>query len=196
MVADKPRRWSLILAGRLASRTSITRGPCYDVELYSMHKRELDVAKIRRAAITDQQESFDLVPRLVEFGPPAWRDAAAMSVTDRKVIGAALLSSTDDPIVLVAVSTDHVMMGFVHLHSVVDYYTERRNGHVADIVVAEAYEGRGIGRQLLAVGEDWARAQRYDWLTISVFHENVRAARTYEQLGFKPDFGRLLKPLR
>ena len=161
-----------------------------------MQTREFVVTKIRRATVADQDAIFDLVPRLVEFGPPVWRDAAAMSVTDRKVIGAALRSLVDDPIVLVAVSADHVVMGFVHLHSVVDYYTERRNGHVADIVVAEAHEGRGIGRQLLAAAEDWARAQRYDWLTISVFHENVRAARTYDQLGFKPDFGRLLKPLR
>jgi ribosomal protein S18 acetylase RimI-like enzyme len=156
----------------------------------------LGPVKIRRAIVADQDAIFELVPRLVAFGPPAWREPATMSVTDRKIIGAALRSLVDDPIVLVAVSTSNIIMGFLHLHSVVDYYTERRNGHVADIVVAERYEGRGIGRQLLAAAEDWARAQRYEWLTISVFHENARAMRTYDQMGFKPDIARLLKPLR
>ncbi len=152
--------------------------------------------QIRRATAADRNAIFDLVPRLVAFGPPEWRDPAAMSVTDRKVIGAALQSLSDDPIVLVAVLNDQTVAGFLHLHSVTDYYTERRNGHVADLVVAQAHEGRGIGRRLLGAAEDWARAQRFDWLTISVFRDNTRAARTYERAGYEPEVVRLLKPLR
>lgn len=157
---------------------------------------ELGPVRIRRAILADEDAIFALVPRLVAFGPPAWRDPAAMSVTDRKVIGTALRSSGEDPIVLVAILDRNIVAGFLHLHSEIDYYTERRNGHVADLVVAEAYEGRGIGRQLLAQAEAWSRAQRFEWLTVSVFRENARAARTYEQVGFKQDRVRLLKPLR
>lgn len=159
-----------------------------------MHTSEPGPLQIRRATVADQDAVFELVPRLVAFGPPEWRDAAAMSATDRKVIGAALRSLGDDPIVLIAVWKEQTVAG--HLHSVTDYYTERKNGHVADIVVAQPYEGRGIGRRLLAAAEDWARAQRFDWLTISVFRDNTRAARTYEQVGFKPEVIRLLKPMR
>jgi GNAT superfamily N-acetyltransferase len=152
--------------------------------------------RIRRARLSDRDAILALVPRLVAFGPPAWRDPEAMSVTDRKVVEAALNSATEDPIVLVAVSSGDIVAGFLHLHSEIDYYRESKNGHVADLVVAEAYEGRGIARQLLGRAEDWARAQRFDWLTISVFRENARAARTYERMGFKEDRVRLLKPLR
>jgi GNAT superfamily N-acetyltransferase len=161
-----------------------------------MHTSEPGPLQIRRATVADQDAVFELVPRLVAFGPPEWRDAAAMSATDRKVIGAALQSLSDDPIVLIAVWNDQTVAGFLHLHSVTDYYTERKNGHVADLVVAQPYEGRGIGRRLLAAAEDWARAQRFDWLTISVFRDNTRAARTYEQMGFRPEVIRLLKPMR
>ena len=151
--------------------------------------------RIRRARPCDRDAILALVPRLVAFGPPAWRDPEAMSVTDRKVIEAALISETEDPIVLVAVLGGNIVAGFLHLHSEIDYYRETRNGHVADLVVAEAYEGNGIARQLLCQAEDWARAQQFDWLTISVFRENARATRTYERMGFKEDRVRLLKPL-
>jgi len=29
---------------------------------------------------------------------------------------------------------DQTVAGFLHLHSVTDYYTESKNGHVADLV--------------------------------------------------------------
>jgi GNAT superfamily N-acetyltransferase len=157
---------------------------------------KLHPVAIRRATLADEEAIMALVPRLVAFGPPAWRDPSAMSATDLKVIAAALRSLTEDPIVLVAVGEGEGVAGFLHLHSEIDYYTERKNAHVADLVVAEAHEGKGIGRQLLARAEDWARARGCDWLTISVFRENARAARTYAQVGFKEDRVRLLKPLR
>jgi ribosomal protein S18 acetylase RimI-like enzyme len=161
-----------------------------------MRSREIAPVEVRRAARADREAILKLVPRLVAFGPPAWRDAAAMTATDGKVIAAALESSGDDPIVLVAVTASNAVMGFIHLRSAIDYYTERKHGHVADIVVDEAYEGRGIGRQLLAAADDWARAQHYEWLTLGVFSENTRAAQLYERAGFKKDIVRLLKPLR
>ena len=157
---------------------------------------DVDDIRIRRAMFTDERAVLALVPRLVAFGPPLWRDAAGMSVTDHKVIVNALKSETDDPIVLVAEAGPNDVAGFIHLHSLVDYYTERKHGHVADIVVAEHAEGRGIARHLLSAGEDWARDQGYDWLTISVFEENARAAQLYERVGFSRDIIRLLKPLR
>jgi GNAT superfamily N-acetyltransferase len=156
---------------------------------------ELPAVVIRRATPRDREAIFELVPRLVAFGPPPWREPSAMSATDRKVIGTALLSAGEDPTVLVAVSNTGLVVGFIHLHSLTDYYTERKHGHVADIVVAESQEGRGIGKRLLAEADDWARAQQFEWLTISVFQQNARAGRMYEQMGFKQDTVRLLKPL-
>ncbi len=154
-----------------------------------------DSVEILRATPADQDVIFALIPRLVDFGPPPWRDPIAMSETDRKVIGAALRSTTDDPLVLIAALAPRKILGFLHVHSVTDYYTQKKNGHVADIVVAQEFEGRGVGRQLLGEAEKWARTQKYDWLTISVFPSNLRAVRTYEEFGFQPDIARMLRPL-
>jgi ribosomal protein S18 acetylase RimI-like enzyme len=161
-----------------------------------MTRDKKEVVRIQRATRADELSIFALLPQLVAFGPPPWRDPSAMTKTDRKVLGKALRSTSEDPIVLIAVLEPYRIVGFLHVHSVTDYYTEKRNGHIADIVVAEDFQGRGIGKQLLNEAEDWARAQNYEWLTISVFPENLRALRTYEKHGFKPDIARLLKPLR
>ena len=48
---------------------------------------------------------------------------------------------------------------------------------------------------LIAKAEEWARSQGLDWLTISVFEANGRAAGLYERLGFGRDIVRLVKPL-
>lgn len=160
------------------------------------NRKSEDPARFVRATAADQESIFALLPRLLEFGPPSWRDARRMNVTDRKVIAAALASKTDDPVVMIAVLKERTVVGFVHMHSVIDYYTEQKNGHVADIVVDDAYQGQGIGKRLLQCAEAWARAQSYDWLTISVFPQNFRAVRSYEKNGFKPDIARYLKVLR
>jgi ribosomal protein S18 acetylase RimI-like enzyme len=155
-----------------------------------------EFARIVRATAADQESILALLPRLLEFGPPPWRDVGRMNLTDRKVMSAALASEADDPVVMIAVLKERTVVGFIHMHSVIDYYTERKNGHVADIVVDDAYQGQGIGRRLLQCAEAWARAQSYDWLTISVFPQNFRAVRTYEKNGFEPDIARFLKVLR
>ncbi|MCU1395297.1 MAG: family N-acetyltransferase [Ilumatobacteraceae bacterium] len=117
-----------------------------------------------------------------------------MTETDSDVIGQAVRAEADDPCVFVA-RVDDRLVAFVHVHSTDDYYRRRRHGHVADLVVAEGFEGRGIAARLLDIAEDWARAQGFDWLSISVFEDNARAAQMYERKGFGRDVVRLIKPI-
>jgi RimJ/RimL family protein N-acetyltransferase len=42
---------------------------------------------------------------------------------------------------------------------------------------------------------DWAVAQGFRWLTISVFEKNARAAAIYEKAGFNRDILRLVQAL-
>ena len=117
-----------------------------------------------------------------------------MTETDRDVIAQAIRSTAEDPTVFVA-DVEGTIAGFIHVRSLEDYYRRRRHGHVADIVVAEDYQGQGIATALLARAEDWSRAQGYDWMTLGVFEQNIRAEKLYEKLGFRRDVIRLLKPL-
>ena len=150
---------------------------------------------LRRGTPDDAPTVTVLARRLVAFGPPPWRDPEAMIRAAQRRLRAALRSTGADPIILVATVDDEVV-GFIHLHSLKDQYRPTRHGHVSDVVVAEGFEGRGIGRRLLAAAEDWAHGLQFDWLTISVFATNHRAADIYEAAGFGRDILRLVKPLR
>jgi GNAT superfamily N-acetyltransferase len=150
---------------------------------------------IRRATAEDADAILALVPRLASsFTPPPWREPAAMTATDLDVVAEALASFGDDPSVFVAV-IENVVAGFVHVRSLEDYYRRRKHGHVADLVVADRHEGKGIATALLERAEEWSRAQGFDWMTIAVFEQNARAERLYQKLGYCRDVIRLLKPL-
>jgi len=118
-----------------------------------------------------------------------------MTETDMAVISDALRAEGDDPIVFVAEGKAGDLAGFIHVHSTTDYYRRRDHGHVANVVVAEAYEGQGLAKSLLAKAEEWTRSQGFDWHTISVFEENSRALELYEWFGFGRDITRLVKRL-
>jgi len=150
---------------------------------------------VRRARAEDEAQLLALIERLVAFGPPAYRDPQRMVAVDRAKIAQAIRATGDDPLVLVALVEDAVA-GFVHLHSLTDHYNDRPHGHVSDIVVAPAFEGRGVGRQLLDAAREWALAKGFHWLSISVFEKNSRAAEIYEKAGFTRDILRLVQPLR
>ena len=150
--------------------------------------------KLRRARPEDAAAVMALVARLVAFGPPPYRNAEQMVRGVRAKIAAAIDAAADDPMVMVA-TVDDVVAGFMHLHSLVDHYNARPHGHVSDIVVAPEFEGRGLGRQFLDAARDWARANGFRWLSISVFEKNARAAEIYEKAGFRRDILRLVQPL-
>ena len=149
---------------------------------------------VRRAEQADSHILLDLVERLVEFGPPPWRDAGAMRRIDRQNLEKAIASTAQDPSVLVAWSGSDIA-GFIHLHSALDAYNECPHGHISDIVVASEFEGRGVAQSLMDAAEDWARAQGYAWLTLNVFEDNARALKAYERRGFQRDILRMVRPL-
>lgn len=149
---------------------------------------------MRRAAPSDAEAIRALIPRLVEFGPPPWRDSDEMTEADLSVIMNALSSGGSDLAIFVA-EFERQILGFIHVRSTEDYYRRRPHGHVADLVVAKGAEGLGLGKRLLEEADMWARSQGFDWLSIAVFEQNTRALTLYEKVGYRKDTTRLIKPL-
>jgi len=151
--------------------------------------------QIRPATAQDQEFILALVPRLVEFGPPNWRNIPEMISTDIQVLSEALSNRTPETAFFVAEDEKGTPLGFIHLQTGTDYYNHDKHGHIANVIVAPEGEGRGIGRMLMEKGEEWARLQGYRWLTLSVFAENVRAREVYKRLGYGEDIMKYVKEL-
>ncbi|MCC3160833.1 GNAT family N-acetyltransferase [Hymenobacter sp. 15J16-1T3B] len=148
---------------------------------------------IRPATPADEAFIRAVMPRLVEFGPPAWRDPAQLTATDVAVLLESVRAPTPQRQVLVAERHGRPL-GLLHLTVLTDFY-QQQHGHVADLAVAAEAEGQGIGRALLSYAESWARALGFPWLTLSVFAQNERARAVYERAGFEQDIVKYLKVL-
>ena len=143
----------------------------------------------------DTEAALRLAERISSFGPPPWRDADQLRRVDRDTLRRAMEEGGEHRVIVVAV-VDAQVIGLMHVTCLEDYYTRRRNAHVADLVVDAAWSGHGIGALLMHQAEAWARARGDDWLSLSVFPQNEGAVRLYERSGFQPDIARYVKPLK
>jgi len=149
---------------------------------------------VRTATATDREAILALVPRVSAASTPAHRSADETRAADLRAVGETLAAESPDAAVLVA-EDDTGLAGFVHLQTAIDYYSNRPIGHVADLAVAPAAEGKGIARALMAAAEDWARARGYAWIDLNVGPGNERARTLYERLGYAVEWTRYVKRL-
>ncbi len=154
----------------------------------------LSDVRVRESEPADRDFIMDLVPELLAFGPPAWREPRQMTPVDARVIGAAVDGRSPDSMVLVAEDSRGHRLGFIHVTEEEDYYAGPC-GHVGDLVVARAVRGLGVGTALLAAAEHWARARGYRMISLNVFMDNVEARSVYERAGYAPETIRHVKVL-
>lgn len=148
---------------------------------------------IRLAQADDDAFILGLVGRFVEFELPPWRRRGECAAGIREDLARHLREQPPGSYVFVAENEQGERAGFLHLQTVADFFTSAQNCHIADLAVAPAQEGRGIGAALLRFAEDWARQHRCRHLTLSVFPGNERARALYERHGFGTDLLRMAK---
>jgi GNAT superfamily N-acetyltransferase len=142
--------------------------------------------RIRAAVPSDGPAILALADRLHAFGPTT-RDAAEITQRERAALSDALSHASSASSLLVAERPLVGVAGVMLLDERRDYFTNDRHGHVSILAVARDAEGQGIGAALLAAAEEWARANGFTRLTLSVFAENDRARRFYERQGWRPE---------
>lgn len=62
---------------------------------------------------------------------------------------------------------------------------EGQEAHIEQLSVHPQLQRRGMGRQLLAIAEDWACTRGLDWLTLTTFEDVAWNAPYYRALGFE-----------
>lgn len=58
------------------------------------------------------------------------------------------------------------------------------HAHLTEVSVAERFQGRGLGRALIAEGENWARDEDHDVITLTTFRDVPWNAPFYRALGY------------
>jgi ribosomal protein S18 acetylase RimI-like enzyme len=149
---------------------------------------------IRRATDGDRDFVVSLVPSLLEFGSPAWRDADALRSGFAAALTDALSDQGHHATVLIAQTRDEAPLGFVSLKAVENLEGGRR-GHMADLAVAKGVRRTGVGRALMAAAEAWALDQGFDLLSLDVRSTNDAALAFYRHLGYSVDSLTLIKSL-
>jgi GNAT superfamily N-acetyltransferase len=150
--------------------------------------------KIRTATAEDLAPVLALVPRLAATGSPPGRDAAQIEQSDIQSVRRALTAPASGEALFVA-EADGQLLGFIHLKTVVDYFSQEPIAHISDVVVAEAAEGQGVGKTLIKAAEDWARTSGYTMVQLHVLTDNARARTVYERLGYSAEWLKYIKRL-
>lgn len=148
---------------------------------------------VRPATEADRAFALGLVPRLRAFGPSALRSPEDLDGAERRALVAAFDHLAEDAVLLVAEDPLDGPLGLAYAVTQADYFTQERHGHLAIIAVAEAGEGRGAGKALLAAVEAWAVGRGHRLLTLNVFAGNDRARALYKRNGFEVDMLRYVK---
>lgn len=149
---------------------------------------------IRAAHDGDRDFVVGLVPSLLEFGSPAWKDVEGLAEGFSRVLADALSMRAHSSAVLIAQGVDGAPLGFISLTVRKDVAGIER-GHVADLAVTERARRAGVGRALMRAGEAWARERGLPAVTLDVWSTNTRALAFYRRLGYSPESLSLIKTL-
>ena len=96
----------------------------------------------------------------------------------------AVFSGRPDYAVWVAESSGTVVgLVGVFLHYAVEF--DGACGRLLGLVVDERYRGRGIGKKLLEVTEQWLTERRVEKLTLTSGHQRKEAHKFYRRLGYE-----------
>lgn len=154
---------------------------------------------LRTATLADRDAAIDLILLLNRFEA----DLTGDRKRDRSAAAAYYdelqnrLASRGGRMVLAEAEGHAVaLMGF-SLDEDAAYVTDdvRRHGTVTDLVVAEEWRGRGIGRMMLEEAERLTREAGLKRLVIGALVANEKAERAYRAFGFEPYVSILSKDL-
>ena len=151
---------------------------------------------IRPATKADLPFILSLIPRLIEFDLPPWREPEAVRASSEKLLRDVLSSPPAGSVLLLAEFANGEPVGFIHLETTPEFFTGEMQGYVANLAVKEASAGKGVGRALMDAAGAWTREQGMQHLTLYVFAQNSRARTFYARLGFEEDSLKLAKEVR
>ena len=87
------------------------------------------------------------------------------------------------------------VVGCLWIGTAIDQQTGARYAHIFLIFVLPEHRHRGIGKAMMQIAEDWAKARGDSQLGLQVFPSNKAALKLYQAQGFVTQFITMIKPL-
>jgi ribosomal protein S18 acetylase RimI-like enzyme len=100
-----------------------------------------------------------------------------------------------DNIAYVAKEENDERVGFIWLIESTSGFTAAAFAWIMCVYVEAGYRGRGIGRQLMELGENWARERGLIDIILNVSDQNTIAQQLYESLAYEVETRRYVKKL-
>jgi ribosomal protein S18 acetylase RimI-like enzyme len=151
--------------------------------------------EVRNATAADGDGILALMPRLASFDVPESRNPEDLWRSDAATFERWLAGAAPECLVSVAVAPGGKLLGFTMVSLRPELLSHEPSAHLEAIAVAEAAEGQGVGKALLAAAEREAGAQGALTMTLHVFASNERARAVYERAGYDGELLRYIKPI-
>ncbi len=139
--------------------------------------------EIREANLAEHADATGLLTVLDSYAAGAMGGGVALDADVRRRLIPALREQTN-ALVLLAFSEAQVV-GAATCFFGFSTFSARPLLNVHDLAVLPSHHGRGIGRALLAVAEEHARARGCAKLTVEVREDNAPARGLYHERGFR-----------
>ncbi len=132
--------------------------------------------------------------RLAE-GVAAWRSPERVRETIADWVGSAIeKADADDHLLAVAVSSADQVVGFISV-AVQKHYIDGIDAYIGELAVDTSCERQGIGQDLVAYAESWARTKGCERLTLQTGAANTGSRSFYAKLGFLEEDISLARPI-
>jgi len=154
---------------------------------------------IRLAGPGDAAFIVSLTARFAGAGAPTWHDPKRLAIFFERGIGeiaeavAADKLPSSETILIASMAGQPV--GFIHLRPETSGLTLEPQGYINALATTAEAEGQGIGRALLAAGENWARRHGFRMLALETFGDNHHARDFYARSGYEEETLKLTKRL-
>lgn len=152
---------------------------------------------------TAREEDWeDIMPGFVEgtirtLGPTEREELGPQTVQERATLQAEWIRGPEgfSNQVYVARTAGGDLAGHVWVARILNQFTGRSEALVVNIYVDEDYRGKGVGKRLMAVAEEWASAQDLDRIGLNVSVDNEPAVMLYRVIGYNTESQRMSKQL-
>ncbi|MEM6708514.1 MAG: GNAT family N-acetyltransferase [Pseudomonadota bacterium] len=157
----------------------------------------VDNIEFRFAEQRDEAQVLALLPRLHAFPVHERRNPRDLWVHDAETAKKLLHGNAPASFLIVADASpkedESTVAGLVMVTMQGEFMSHEPGSHLEALVVADGYEGLGLGRRLMDGGEAEARKRGAESITLHVFNSNERAAALYRRQGYEFEMQRCIK---